>query len=567
MYSNKENVNILTALLAAYGVHHAVVCPGSRNAPIAHNLNECPSIECHPVTDERSAGFCAIGISLAEGVEPVAVCVTSGSALLNLAPAVAEAFYRHIPLIVISADRPAQWIGQLDGQTLPQPGAFGTMVRKCVTLPEPHNEEERWMCNRLAAETLYLSTCGTGAPVQINVPITEPLFTFDRERLPAERTIVRCMRDNRTDMCDTLPDAWFTARRPMVVIGQMPCGAIDSHTLRALSRSFVTMCEPLGADAVHFDEVIKAKGSDENYMPDYILYIGDTIVSKAARRFLRNSGAPSCLLTADASTVTDPLMHLTHIAQYDSTDVLKHLPEMLVTDNGRNNKTRTAGYAADITTERARFLQLWNNALDAARRHADEYEPAYSSMAAVKYFEQQLADMEYDWHVHYANSSAVRLANIFATHHIECNRGVNGIEGSLSTAAGHSMATADMVFCIIGDLSFFYDQNALWNTSLKGNLRIILLNNSGGSIFRGLPGLNDSAAADRLVAACHTTNAEGICTQNDIGYMAARNMEEMRIGIVTLLTRQSERPMLLEVMTDAISDNEVLADYFRSFAL
>ena len=94
MYSNKENVNILTALLAAYGVRHAVVCPGSRNAPIVHNLNECPGIECHPVTDERSAAFCAIGISLATGMSPVAVCVTSGSALLNVAPAVAEAFYR-----------------------------------------------------------------------------------------------------------------------------------------------------------------------------------------------------------------------------------------------------------------------------------------------------------------------------------------------------------------------------------------------------------------------------------------------------------------------------------------
>ena len=188
-------------------------------------------------------------------------------------------------------------------------------------------------------------------------------------------------------------------------------------------------------------------------------------------------------------------------------------------------------------------------------------------MAVVKYFEQQLADMEYDWHVHYANSSAIRLANIFATHHVECNRGVNGIEGSLSTAAGHSMATADMVFCIIGDLSFFYDQNALWNTSLKGNLRIILLNNSGGSIFRGLPGLSESAAADKLVAACHTTNAEGICTQNDIGYMAAHNMEEMQLGIVTLLTRHSERPMLLEVTTDAATDNRVMGDYFKSLKL
>ena len=287
MYSNKENVNILTALLAAYGVRHAVVCPGSRNAPIVHNLNECPGIECHPVTDERSAAFCAIGISLATGMSPVAVCVTSGSALLNVAPAVAEAFYRHIPLIVISADRPAQWIGQLDGQTLPQPGAFGMMVRKDISLPEPHNDEERWMCGRMVCEALYLSTCRTPAPVHINVPITEPLFTFDSERLPDVRAIRRCQRDSRDCMCDTLPDGWFGARKPMVVIGQMPCGAMDSRTLKELSRSFVTLCEPLGADAVHFDEVIRAIGNDRDYMPDYIIYIGDTVVSKAARRTLR----------------------------------------------------------------------------------------------------------------------------------------------------------------------------------------------------------------------------------------------------------------------------------------
>lgn len=567
MYSNKENVNILTALLAVYGVRHAVVCAGSRNAPIVHNLNECPGIECHPVTDERSAAFCAIGISLATGMSPVAVCVTSGSALLNVAPAVAEAFYRHIPLIVISADRPAQWIGQLDGQTLPQPGAFGMMVRKDISLPEPHNDEERWMCGRMVCEALYLSTCRTPAPVHINVPITEPLFTFDSERLPDVRAIRRCQRDSRDCMCDTLPDGWFGARKPMVVIGQMPYGAIDSRTLKELSRSFVTLCEPLGADAVHFDEVIRAIGNDRDYMPDYIIYIGDTVVSKAARRFLRLSAAPSCLFTPDATAISDPLMHLSHIAQYDSAEALKRLPEMLRTGCRDTAKSLPPDAAEETEVSRTRFLRLWNAALDTARRHSEDYEPEYSSMAAVRYFEQQLADMEYDWHVHYANSSAVRLANIFAAHHVECNRGVNGIEGCLSTAAGHSMATADLVFCIIGDLSFFYDQNALWNTSLKGNLRIIMLNNGGGSIFRGLPGLSDSAAADRLVAACHATTAEGICTQNDVGYIAAHNMEEMRIGIVTLLTRRSSRPMLLEVMTDATTDNDVIAAYFNSLSL
>ena len=136
MYSNKEQVNILTALLVAHGVRHAVVCPGSRNSPIVHNLNECPDIACYPVTDERSAGFYALGMSQARR-QPVVVCVTSGTALLNLAPAVAEAYYQHIPIVVISADRPAAWIDQLDGQTMPQPDALGRFVRKAVSLPEP----------------------------------------------------------------------------------------------------------------------------------------------------------------------------------------------------------------------------------------------------------------------------------------------------------------------------------------------------------------------------------------------------------------------------------------------
>ena len=114
MYSNKENANILTSLLVAHGIRHAVVCPGSRNSLIVHNLNESPAIQCYPVTDERSAGFYALGMSQCLQ-ESVAVCVTSGTALLNLAPAVAEAYYQHVPLVVISADRPSQWIDQLDG--------------------------------------------------------------------------------------------------------------------------------------------------------------------------------------------------------------------------------------------------------------------------------------------------------------------------------------------------------------------------------------------------------------------------------------------------------------------
>ena len=178
MYSNKENINILTSLLLEWGVTDAVVCPGSRNAAIVHNLNECGTIRCHPITDERSAAFYAMGIAL-NTKRPTVVCVTSGSALLNTAPAVAEACYQHVPLIVIAADRPQQWIDQLDGQTLPQPDALNRFVRRSVSLSEPRTEEERWYCNRLVNEALHAATFRQPAPVLINVPITEPLFTFD----------------------------------------------------------------------------------------------------------------------------------------------------------------------------------------------------------------------------------------------------------------------------------------------------------------------------------------------------------------------------------------------------
>ena len=561
MYSNKENVNILTSLLLEYGVSDAVVCPGSRNAPIVHNLSVCEAIRCRPVTDERSAAFYALGLAIATR-RPTVVCVTSGSALLNVMPAVAEAAYQHVPLVVISADRPQQWIDQLDGQTIPQPDALGRFVRKAVQLPEPHNDEERWLCRRLVNEAMHLATCRQGAPVHINVPISEPLFEFDTEQLPQLSRFNYIKRAVIKDASMDMPDAFHEAKRPMIVIGQLAHGTVSHETIRLLSEKYVVMSEPLSNPSymtIHFDEAIRYIVSDNSsinddeddktaYYPDYVIYVGDTLVSKPARRFLRNAKAPSCLITPDAADIHDPLMTLTDIVECD-TDSINALLASLCD--------------APDTDERCRFHDRWQSFLDACAAHADAYAPEYSQMATVKYFEEQLADLDIDICVHYANSSAVRLACIYAQHYVWCNRGVNGIEGSLSTAAGFSLATHDMTVCVIGDLSFFYDQNALWNSNLRGNLRIILLNNRGGGIFRQLPGLSDSPAADDLVMASHENTAQGICTQNDIGYLSAKNMDEMQIGVVTLLTRESERPMLLEVFTDSNDDVKALEKYFK----
>ena len=519
MYSNKENVNILTALLVAHGVKHAVCCPGSRNSPIVHNLNACPDIVCYPVTDERSAGFYALGMSQYLQ-EPVAVCVTSGTALLNLAPAIAEAYYQHIPLVVISADRPQTWIDQLDGQTLPQPDAFGRFVRKAVSLPEPHNNEERWYCNRLINEALIVRH----APVHINVPITEPLFDFTLATLPQERKIELIPADTPPHVLSHVCRMFMQSKRPMLIAGQ-----------------------PMNPN---LDEAVALVGDDERYVPDFVLYIGGSIVSKRLKHFLRK--AKETWTVNETGEVNDTFMNLTHVVQGNSAVVADQIRFML-------------------EQQPHPFVQMWEELLAKVHWQAEAYHPSYSQMAAVKCFEEKLSTVHHPLsairQVHYANSSAIRLANIFANHQVWCNRGVNGIEGSLSTAAGFSVVSDEKVFCIIGDLSFFYDQNALWNQNLRGNLRILLLNNGKGGIFNMLKGLEQSPARDKFVAAEHHTSAEGICQQNDVVYLKAMNMEEMQQGINTLLYIESQRPVLLEVFTDASEDERVYRDYYHSLSI
>jgi len=511
MYSNKDHINILTALLVAHGIRHAVVCPGSRNSPIVHNLNECPDIVCYPVTDERSAGFYALGMAQATNT-PVVVCVTSGTALLNLAPAVAEAYYQHQPLVVISADRPAAWIDQLDGQTLPQPDALGRFVKKAVSLPEPHDEEERWYCNRLVNEALM----ERHAPVHINVPITEPLFNYSVPELPKERKIELTPADMPSHVLSHICRMFIQSKRPLLISGQ-----------------------PMNPN---MDEAVMLVEDDERYIPDLVLYTGGSIVSKRLKRFLRK--AKETWVVNETEEVTDTFQNLTRVFVGDSAvaaDQIRFLLEQ----------------------QPHPFVQMWDELLDKVRGKAEKYEPAYSEMAVVKCLESSKFIVQSSkFIVHYANSSAIRLANIFADHPVWCNRGVNGIEGSLSTAAGFSLVTDDPVLCVIGDLSFFYDQNALWNQNLRGNFRILLMNNGKGGIFNMLSGLEQSPARDKFVAAEHHTSAKGICEQNDIVYLSAEDMAQMQDGVNRLLQEQSDRPMLLEVFTDAAEDERVFRDYY-----
>lgn len=548
MYSDKNIVNLLTSFLIAKGVRNVVACPGSRNIPLINDFSANDQLRCIPVTDERSAAFYGLGVSLATG-EPVAVCVTSGSALLNASPALAEAYYRHVPLILVSADRPVAWIDRLDGQTMRQDGALRNYVKAQTELSDYADGDA-------IAENLYtlrLNTCINKAleeepgPVHINVHLDEPLFGFSHAQLPCVRNI------KPSSPCPDLERAREAARRflqsarRMIVVGQ---SAREDKKLNALvkelSRRFTVLNEPLSASfSVPFDRAVRyaAKKLPDGRI-DFVLTLGGTVVSKTLKKYLRTSNIAEHWEVNASGEIHDITMQQTGMVRCSPSVFLE-----ILLDESRN------GGAAEAD---AQFDAVWKKSTDIVQQSIDEYEPPFSQMRAVRDFELSLDDMEYDYEVHYANSMSVRLGCMYARHYVWCNRGLNGIEGSLSAAAGFSVATSAMVFCVIGDLSFFYDQNALWNTNLGGNLRILLLNNGGGAIFSRLKGLQASGGEMDIISARHSASARGVCEQNDVGYIAVHNEEEWRDGLVHFLTETTTRPMVMEVFTSSEADGKAI---------
>ncbi len=529
MYSDKTNVNILTALLVKHGVRHAVVCPGSRNAPITHNLHECGAIKCHPVVDERSAAFFALGIIQATG-EPVAVCVTSGSALLNTASAVSEAYYQHLPLIVISADRPAAWLDQMDGQTLRQQGCIDNFTKKSVSLPEPHDDETRWYCNRLTNDALLATNHHGRGPVHINVHISEPLYSFNTAELPDERVIRRLPAASCTaESIKSFLAEYRDAERPMIIVGQS-----NIRIPRELAQNAVVITEALSAADVpcRIDEMLAAGEIGSDMTPDFIVYLGGMIVSKRLKKFLRKCSDIPQWRVDPSGDVADTFCHLTGIIEAEPQEVVNIMAE----------------HTHESTRHRP-FVSSWRSALTETDVLLAAQRPEYAAAAVVKHLEEKAAAMEGAFCFHYANSTPIRLANTFARHRVLCNRGVNGIDGSLSTAAGYSAVADETVICVIGDLSFFYDANALWNNCLRGNLRILLINNGTGAIFHKLPGFNANEPSARLIAGSNQATAKGICMSYGVDYIEAHNTEEMTAGIDRLLGEKSDRPILLEILT------------------
>lgn len=551
MYSDKKNILQLVALLKAHGVTKVVLCPGSRNAPIVHTLTGDPDFTCYSVTDERSAGFFANGLAL-HGGQPAAICCTSGTALLNLHPAVAEAFYQNIPLVVISADRPAAWIGQMDGQTLPQPGVFNTLVKKSVNLPEVNTDEDEWYCNRLVNEALLALTHHGKGPVHINVPISEPLFQFTVEQLPEPRVITRYQGLNIYDRdYNGLIDCMNKYNKRMVIVGQMNLIYLfEKKYSKPLYKQFAWFTEHLGNQTIpgiplkNFDPALYAMTDEmkEKMTPELVITYGGHIVSKRMKKFLRQHPPKEHWHVSPDGEVVDLFQGaLTTVIEMDPFEFLEKIAFLL--DN------RTPEYP-----------RAWENYC----KSLPAPELAYSEMSAIGAL---INSLPVHCALHLANSSAVRYAQLYTvpdTVEVCCNRGTSGIEGSLSTAVGYAAASEKLNFMVIGDLSFFYDMNALWNSHFGANLRILLLNNGGGEIFHTLPELDMSGTSHRFVTAVHKTSARGWAEERGFLYLKAEDETQLDEAMKTFTQPEFlTQPILLEVFTNKNKDARILKDYYH----
>lgn len=550
MFSVKKNVLQTVALLKAYGVKQIVLSPGSRNAPLMQTFSQDAFFECHTIVDERNAAFYALGVIEALQ-QPVAICCTSGSALLNYAPAVSEAYYQQLPLIVVSADRSPEWIGQMDGQTLPQSGVFGSLSKKSVHLPEIHNETDEWYCNRLINEALIACTADACGPVHINIPLYEPLFDYSEEALPPVRKIDYARPQKSVDI-NPFIEKWNTLPKRLIIVGQLfqspelttllenlaertDCVIFTENLSNSISPLFIS----------NFDALLYAISDDkkEDFPPDLVITLGGHIVSKRIKHFIRQYKPKNHWHLTESGEVVDLFQSLTNLVETDAIDFFTQLSSKIA-----DKKEKP-------------FFSLWKNASQLIPEPT--YDVSFSDISATGDFLKMLPN---DSVLHLANSSTVRNVQLFQLDKsikVYCNRGVNGIESTLPSVVGFASVHKEPVYLIIGDLSFFYGLNALWNIEHIKNLRILLINNGGGGIFHLLPGLNKASSLKEYVSAEHTTQAKDWTLAAGLMYLSAENQNELNDNLKTFTDKQTNQSVLLEISTNMEISKKAFQEYYH----
>jgi len=540
-------------LCKSKNIKHIVISPGSRNAPLTIGFTNHSFFKCYSIVDERSAAFFALGIAQ-QLREPVVLVCTSGSALLNYYPAISEAFYSDIPLVILSADRPKHLIGIGDGQIINQNNVFANHILYSANLTQESPEQDETEIN-LALNT----SISQKGPVHLNVSFEEPLYeTVDEFSVAIAIGIPNSIEaTNSTENLEDLNEyisIWNNAKRKMVLVGVNYPNEIGQQYLEILANDESVIVFTETTSNLHHDiffpsiDKIIAPLDDEDFkilQPDVLLTFGGMIVSKKVKAFLRKY-QPKHHWHIDEKKANDTFFCLEKHFKTSANDFFKVLFK---------NKNQT----------NSNYQNYWQSVKQIRSKKHQRYLQNIP-FSDLKVFDIILKSIPNHNMLQLGNSSAIRYAQLFDLNNtlkVFCNRGTSGIDGSTSTAIGAALVIDAQTTFITGDLSFFYDSNALWSNYIPNNFRIIVINNEGGGIFRILPGDKDTDNFDTYFETKHQLTAKQLCKMYQFTYFSASNEEDLKTVISSFYSKE-KNPKLLEIFTPRTVNDEVLLNYFKS---
>ena len=555
--NNTQHIYDLVGLCAEYGVEKAVVSPGSRCAPLLIGYGKHPDIETISVTDERSAGFIGLGLAQQSGKPVVLVC-TSGTAAQNFTPAVTEAYYQNVPLIVLTADRPPEWIDQWDGQTISQNSLYVDHIKGNFVYDEKNMD--------VAEKALELALDGAIGPVHLNIPIREPFYPhgMDVNQIAAKSATFTKEKKYEIDeaIWDEFESILKSSEKVMILGGQLEP---NSELVELLKQLDVAVTGDVISTLHRVERLIKSsdlifKTDDESLIPDFLVTLGRSVISKNLKLCLRKH-KPKVHWHIGLGMVGNPFQSLTKTVAISPEVFLKEWIE-------KKQKNRLATKGTEITKKLNDKSAYFSSLLDQQKMVNEKLcslleESDFNYFSAVK---KVIQDLPKNSVLHLGNSMPVRIANFIGlndpTINVWCNRGTSGIDGVLSTAVGHSLAEPNRKHTlIIGDLSFFYDRNGLWlNHEFPNNLQIVILNDSGGGIFNMIPGPSSQGDLRELFTTQHQRTANLTAKEFNMNYQGASSIEEItewESGILEIFTdMKTNTETFRKIATKALGHEE-----------
>ena len=537
-------------LCKAKNIKHIVISPGSRNAPLIIGFTNHHYFKCYSIVDERSAAFFALGIAQ-QLQEPVALVCTSGSALLNYYPAIAEAFYSDIPLVILSADRPKHLIEIGDGQTINQDKVFVNHILYSANLIQENQQQ-----NEIKINTALNTSISQNGPVHINFPFEEPLYVTIDQFSIFPKSIENSIDKESIELesLNQYASIWNTSKQKMVLVGVNPPNNIEQHYLNILAKDESVIVFTETTSNLHHDNFfpsidkiiapLNAEGF-KKLQPEILLTFGGMVVSKKIKAFLRDY-QPKHHWHIDKKRANDTFFCLSAHFKSSVNDFFKVFFEkeyQIVSD----------------------YQSYWQNVKQIRSQKHQNYLQDIP-FCDLKVFDIILKNIPNQSMLQLGNSSTVRYVQLFdvnKTLNVFCNRGTSGIDGSTSTAIGAASIIKEQTTFITGDLSFFYDSNALWINYIQKNLRIIMINNGGGGIFRILPGDKNTENFDTFFETKHNLNAKHLCDMYGLDYKAATTETEL-ISVLPFFYTDNNQPKLLEIFTPRQLNDEMLLNYFKA---